>query len=240
MRKVDMSEEEKMSELAAMFDQHQVTGDDGQVQDLGEVETPVDDTANQDQQLPEDIEERVTEESDNTQEEKDSTTSEDLFEDESGKKYIPQDRFNKVYGKMKEYERMVQTIQQNPVPTPNQQPVKMDRADQLETELLYSSMPEFNPTSERYSRELDVLGATIYRANSGGITKIEAARQAKEFLKGLSQKQEVIRNEAKVIKKQQSDSGISSRTTIREDVTPDPDKMSLEEKESYLKANGLW
>ena len=49
-----------------------------------------------------------------------------------------------------------------------------------------------------------------------------------------------VKLEARSVKAQQSDQGITNRVLNREGIKEDPEKMTLEEKEEWLKANNLW
>ena len=42
------------------------------------------------------------------------------------------------------------------------------------------------------------------------------------------------------MKAQQSDQGITNRVLNRDETKVDPEKMTLEEKEEWLKAQGMW
>jgi uncharacterized protein YlzI (FlbEa/FlbD family) len=220
-----------ISDLAAVLNDHQVTDSDGVVQD-----TPVEESAPQEAVVDgagdkvEDTPELVT-----------------TAEDDSGKKYVPEERFKEVYAKMKSLER---AQQQSYVETPAEPETpsmpqytdfnpNLSKQDMLETELLFTSMPEFDPNSSSYSKELDTLGAEIFRAHPE-YTKTQAARKAKELAKNLSQRPQAMQSEARNVKASQSDSGITSRVQVRQSQEVDPDKMSLQEKEQYLKEQGLW
>jgi len=183
----------------------------------------------------------------------------ELAEDETGKRYVPQERFDKVYGKLKAYERgelqpkvapqVTQPIQQPVAPKPIQAESK---ADAMETELLYATLPQFNPHDPaNYNQDLDELGAEIYRASQvvdpktkalvPTITKLEAARRAIAKAKKFTANQIAIAAEARQVKSLQADQGITSRVTSRgQSDQIDPNKMTLEQMEEFLKSNGQW
>jgi hypothetical protein len=58
--------------------------------------------------------------------------------------------------------------------------------------------------------------------------------------KKITSKVADVKLEAKSVKVSQSDQGITNRVLNREGQQLDPDKMTLAEKEEWLKAEGLW
>jgi hypothetical protein len=84
------------------------------------------------------------------------------------------------------------------------------------------------------------LGFAIYKA-SPGITRLEAARKAVQMAKKIQSKVTEVKDEARSVKTQQSDQGITSRVTSREASSDVPDESSSpEEMEKWLKAHGQW
>jgi hypothetical protein len=161
--------------------------------------------------------------------------------DETGKRYVPESRFKEVYAKMKDYER---AVKQPPQPTElPKQPLEtkpLDKTDQVEVELLRATLPQFNPDSPDYSRELDELGFALYNAQPG-VTRLAAARKALDMAKQIQSKVTKIEKEAQTEKSIQSDRGITSRVTSRESKSDVPkEDASPEEIEEWLRANGKW
>lgn len=242
-------EQDNAQQLAAELDGHQITDDDGQVRQEGdatlrgepaapEPETTVEEPARSEKTAaPETPAPRPM----------DLEDENELAEDDAGKRYVPESRFKDVYGKMKALERELKSKPQQQAPvvpappplTPGSTPTRPDKADQLEVELLYGTLPQFNPSSEDYSEELDRMGYEIYVANPG-ITRLEAGRRALDRVKKLGVQEASVKAVARSVKAQQSDQGITSRVLNREGQAPDPDKMSLDEKEKWLRDNGYW
>lgn len=166
-------------------------------------------------------------------------------EDEEGKKYVPEKRFKDVYKKGKEAERRAKELEAQLRAVSSQaikqplNPVPRDKADALETELLFNQFPSFDPTTDDYDEDLDKTAASIYLAAQGAKTKIEAAREAMQLAKKFAAKTTSIKEETKTFKK-----GVSESITVRggQRVEPqvDPDKMSADEIEAYLKAHKQW
>lgn len=235
------------NDLAAL--NHQVTDEDGGI--IAE-ETAQEETAPQ-EQTP--VEETATVEkpADEETAPKAETTSEnepDLVptaEDETGKRYVPESRFKEVYAKMKDLERMTKIMPQ-PTEVPQKPSVGLkpsDKADALEIELLRTTLPQFNPEHPEYSREVDELGFSIYEGSKDSkgnytMTRMEAGRKALSMAKKITSKVAEIKSEVRTVKAQQSDQGITNRVVSREGTKLDPDKMTLEEKEEWLKATGNW
>lgn len=238
------------SELAAEFaGGHKVTDDQGEL--LVEPETTTEESAPQDQTTEEESATPEKEpESQAAETQPKATDSEiELAEDESGKRYVPESRFNKVYGEKKQLERELQQARtQAPLPPINPFvpqttgiPGNVDtRTEQMEVELLQATLPQFNPNSEDYSPALDSLGAQILGANPG-ITRLEAARRAIKMAKEVAKTEVSIQTEARKVKALQSDQGITSRSTQRPASSqPDFSKMTDKQLEAYLKSTGQW
>lgn len=224
-------------------DSHSITDENGQLTETtvteqvpSEEETPVTETV-----------EEPSQEEPNKPEQETAETEPEVAEDEDGKKYVPEGRFKEVYAKLKEAERKLQSstpVQKAPIMSS----VSPDRSALLETELLNQTLPQFNPNSPEYSQVLDEMGAEIYQSahrydpSTGQIlptiTKLEAARRAIDRAKKLGGFQEQARKEARIVKTQQSDSGITSSS--KKVAEKKPEDMSLEEKEAYLRRTGQW
>jgi len=232
-----------IDELAASLNDHQVTDDEGKIE---AEETAQEESAPQ-EQTP--VEEPATEEANPPKEEaksEDKTDEPDLVEtaaDETGKRYVPEARFKEVYAKWKEAER--NKVEKPFVPEPKTAYKPTDKADALEMELLRTTLPQFNPDHSDYSREVDELGYALYEGSKDSkgnhtMTRIEAGRRAIAMSKKITSKAVEIRSEARTVKAQQSDQGITNRVLNRDSAKVDPDKMTLEEKEEWLKSQGLW
>lgn len=237
-----------MDDLAAALDNHQVTDEEGQI--VGE-QTPPEESATQNQ-TPEE-ETATAEKPAETEETAPADTKEsenepemvELAADESGKRYVPESRFKEVYGKWKDAQRKLNTT---PAPAPPPQPVNnkpLDKTDAIEIELLRSTLPQFNPESGDYNRELDELGYSLYEGSKDPkgqytITRLEAGRKALSMAKKITAKITEAKSEARTVKAQQSDQGITNRVLNREGTKLDPNKMSLEEMEKWLKAHNQW
>lgn len=229
-----MTDQDNLDELKDAFDGHQVTGDDGQLTETTDSE-----------EVPSEEETTVNEE-ENTEQET-AETNPEVAEDEDGKKYVPEGRFKEVYAKLKEAERKLKSSTSEPVAPPMSSQLP-DRASLLETELLHQTLPQFNPNSPDYSEVLDEMGSEIYQSSFRfdprtqsvlpTITKLEAARRAIDRAKKLGGSRDRNKEEVRVVKSQQSDSGFTSAS--KKVPEKSLDDMSLEEKEAYLKANGLW
>lgn len=243
----DQQDRSAFSEMAAALNDHQVTDQTGEVpESTGFEETATQETNTEEETATAEKSEEVSTEAPKATEDTTETGDEpQLAEDESGKRYVPEGRFKKVYGELKAKEREIESLKnQSRVSQPIQQPTEPqnpDKSSQLETELLYVTLPQFNPSSDEYNQELDDLAVQVYLANPG-ITKLEAARKAIVKAKNLTKDQVKIIAEARSVKSQQSDQGITSRVANR---TSDEDKVpgsnaSLEEMEAYLKKTGQW
>lgn len=248
-----MNDTNNLEELAAALDSHQLTDESG---DLREEETSPEDTATFEEKTP--VEDSATAEKSEEPEdgsskgpdegdENDSEDESELAEDETGKKYVPEKRFKDVYGKMKEYERKLQEKESNPSQKlkdsssnePFQPTQPVDKTEALEVEMLFTKMPEFDPNSDRYQPALDKLGAKILRANPS-ITRLQAAREALATARELTETTAKEIAQAREVKAEQADQGITNRVVNRQASTPDPNNMTLEEKEEYLKSKGMW
>ena len=230
------------SEMAAALNDHQVTDDEGKVAEETAVEEPATQETNAEDETA--TVEKPAESTESEPKAEDVETESQLAEDESGKRYVPEGRFKKVYGALKAKERELESLKtqaQVIKPTQPEQPQTLDKSSQLEKELLYVTLPQFNPESDQYNQDLDDLAVNVYLANPG-ITKLEAARKAIAKAKALTKDQVKIIAEARSVKSQQSDQGITSRVSSRpseKDQVPGAD-ASLEEMEAYLRKTGEW
>jgi len=232
-------------ELAAALDGHDVTDEEG---NISEEETFDSESAPEEQETTEEhdatVESPVEEELEDTQSNNDTNTN-DVAEDESGRKYVPQDRFNEIYGNQKRLERENEELrsrnQSAMSSTSKKSNSKPDtKADALEMELLYQKYPEFDPSSGQYSNTLDNLGYKELKADSS-ITKLEAARRAITTARNLTNAIASERGKVINVKRQQAEGGMtgSSATRVRAE-SVNPDSMSTDEMEKYLKQSGNW
>jgi hypothetical protein len=236
-------------DLAAL--NRQITDEEGEI--VGE-ETPQEETATQEQTTVE--EDATAEKSAETEEsipidDKETENEPEMVEtasDETGKRYVPESRFKEVYAKWKKAERKAKERGVTPPPMPVVEPKEakpIDKTDALETELLRSTLPQFNPESPDYSREIDELGYSLYEGSRDPkgnytMTRLDAGRKALQMAKKITSKLADLKLEARTVKAQQSDQGITNRVLNRDETKVDPMKMSLEEKEEWLRANGHW
>jgi len=184
-----------LDELAAALNDHQVTDDEGQIK---EETTSTDETATQEENTVEEPAQAEKPEESEVEEPKTPTEDDeiDLVElaaDDTGKRYVPEKRFKEVYGKLKATERELAKNKVPEVIEPITKPatVPLNKADALEIELLRSIMPQFNPESTEYSRELDELGFSIYegakdKSGNYSMTRTEAARKALQWAKRIT------------------------------------------------------
>lgn len=231
--------------VADALDNHQVTDDQGQVAE----ETATENTTLQEQTTEDESATAGKSEDQDTlpKEEPASENEPDLVptaEDESGKRYVPESRFKEVYAKWKEAERSKansapQPVVRQPIASPVQ------KTDALEIELLRAQLPQFNPESPEYSQDIDELGYSLYESakdkkGNYTMTRLEAGRRAISMAKKITSKVAEARIEARTVKAQQSDPGITNRVLNRDTAKADPNKMTLEEKEAWLKETGNW
>ena len=236
-----------LDELTAALDNHQITDDQGQIADEQNIpetpeppkEIPVEEGATAEK--PAETEESLPSETKATENEPELV---ETASDDTGKRYVPESRFKEIYAKWKAAERdkAEKPILQPQAPV-QQQP--LDKADALEIEFLRSTLPQFNPESPDYSREIDELGFSLYegskdRSGNYQMTRIDAGRKALAMANKITSKVAEIKSEARTVKAQQSDQGITNRVLNREGTKLDLNKMTLEEKEEWLKANGYW
>lgn len=262
-----MSNISSLDELAAALNDRQITDGEGQIDET----TSTDDTAAQEEntenesvtaEKSEDELEESTQDSEDESEtqhtEEESEDSEDESQDatdESGKRYVPESRFKKVYAKSKELERQIEALQaqtQSVKQPKGKQSKSTDtrpsKADLLELKL---ELPQFDPkldeygepTNPEYSPELDRLGAQILRANPG-MSPLQAGREALKVAKELSKRQAQVKSEAHAEKSIRSDTGITSRVQSKDLKGSEAEKVlnsnDDQEMEAYLKKIGQW
>lgn len=243
-----------MDELTAALNGHSVTDEEGGTAEEGE--TFEEESVASEQETPE--EESATGENQDESLEDETHSDEDedeqqLAEDESGKKYVPEKRFKSVYARMKDAERqleeerarqeegkrVLEQVQNKSGKKQTKTAEKSPAELKIEALELKMELPQFDPTKPEYDKNLDDLGYEIYRANPG-ITLVDAARRAIKMAASLSQKEQQLRQTATQVKRQQSDQGITSRVVSRQSTQKNPNNMSLEELEKYLKETGAW
>ena len=234
-----------IDDLAAELNR-QVTDDEGKA--IEENATPQEETPTSEEKTTVEEDAQVEKPAESEVEEPETKTEEDeinlveLASDETGKRYVPESRFKEVYGKMKAFERKLndEPKTKESILPPVQDSKPLDKTDQVEIELLRATLPQFNPESEDYSRELDELGFAIYKATPG-ISRIEAARKATQMAKKIQSKVAKVTEEARSVKSLQSDQGITSRVTSREASSDVPkEDASPEDLEKWLKTHGQW
>lgn len=246
----DPKDQSAFDQMAAALNDHQVTDEEGQLAEG----TATEDTASQETNTKEEIATpEKAQESEDLSSQDESEDDEIPAVDDLGKRYIPEKRFKKETAKRREAERLAEQkakeaealkaliSNQTPdkvVQTGNE-PQPDSNLDRLELRMVFKDYPQFNPTSEEYNQDLDALAGDIRRANPS-MSVSEAAEKAISFAKKLSSDQIKVAREARAVKAQQSDQGITSRVLQRSGQTPDPDKMTLEEKEEWLRDNGMW
>lgn len=241
-RNNNMDDKEMLDQLAAEMNGHEITDDNGQVNETAPVETTTEETSTPEIEQPEETAKPVEQET--------VETNHEAVEDESGKRYVPEDRFKKIYAERKALERELETYKKSNLTTPKE-PINLpkgvkapDKADILELKM---TLPQFdprpdeygNPTNTEYSPELDKLAGDIYKGNPG-ITPLRAAQQALSIARELSKSSAVAKTEARIVKSLQSDRGITGANSVNRSTEPDLSKMSDKELELYLKKTGQW
>lgn len=234
-----------LQELAAELNGHQITDENGEISEetLTEESAPSEETPVEDSATPEKVEDQPQSQEDD---------SEELAEDDSGKRYVPENRFKKVYGEKKALERQIAELQksrESKTPSVNEELAqvtapKVDKADLIELKM---TLPQFdpkldadgNPTNPDYSPELDQLGFEVLKANPG-LTPLQAAQRALKMAKAIAKNEMRVKQEARQVKSLQSDQGITTRVTRSGASKVDPDSMSDKELEKYLRETGQW
>ena len=237
-----MADNNAFSEMAAALNDHEITDQEGKIAE----ETATEETEAQEINTESEpaTAEKPAESVEEAPKADETDTENQLAEDETEKRNVPEGRFKDVYGKYKATQRELDSIKKQATAQPTiAQPTnqKPDKSSQLETELLYVTLPQFNPNTDQFDQELDQMAVDIYIANPG-ITKLEAARKAIARAKALTKDQVKIISEARAVKSQQADQGITSRVSNRpsdKDQVPGAD-ATLEEMEAYLKKTGEW
>lgn len=248
-----------LDDLAAAMNGREITDDEGQiVEQTTDEESATQETNTEEESAPAEkpAELEVSDPESDTEEDENQ-----LAEDESGKKYVPEKRFKEIYGKQKKLERdlqakddLIQTLMSQGLPqkeAKKQATVKTSQPDNTPSKAdileLRMTLPQFDPkededgtpTNSAYSPELDRLGAEIFRANPG-ISPLEAGRRALKIAKDISKQEIFLANKAREVKTISSDQGITSRVTSRSSQSVDPDKMTDRELEEYLRSSGQW
>jgi len=238
-------EEQNSSDLAAALNGHYITDQEGQIaEETADQESAIDETNTEEEAAP--AEKPIEEEEASTQD-VDESDETNIAVDDSGKKYIPEKRFKKTYAELKQKERDIEALKQlitqtQPVgqdvkPT-NTKASSVSDIERLELKMVLKEYPQFDPKSEEYSQDLDVLAGNLRKAND--LTIIEAAEEAINTAKRFTSDQIKVAREARTVKAQQSDQGITSRVVSREVQSDNFETMTLEQKEQYLKKKGMW
>lgn len=234
-----------IDQLAAELNGHEVTDESGSV---SESEPEVLESAPV-EQTTEDESTQVETPAESEQVESQPTEDDEEIpvEDESGKRYVPEKRFKDIYAKAKEAERRAAELErqiaqgQDLLNTPKgkkipQSAIPVDKADVLELKMTH---PQFNPNSDQYDPDLDDLGYKIWKGSNGAISIIDAAKEAMKIQNNIAKKVSGVKQEARLVKTQQSDQGITHKVISRAP-SVDINNMSDKEMEAYLKANGQW
>ena len=253
--------DDMMEQLAAALDGHEVTDQEGYVD---ERETSALESAPEEQTLDDETatgENQADSEDETSTHEAHTDSEQELAEDDSGKRYVPENRFKDVYAKWKETERQLaeqqaalqqgkQLLEKRSGSRAKTQAVAAKSTAELKVEALElkTELPQFDPkldpitgkpTNADYDPALDDLGYEIYRANPD-ITLLEAGRRAIRIAAGLGRKEASVRQEARQVKQLNSDQGITSRVTARIQQSKNQSEMTLAEMEDYLKESGDW
>ena len=218
-----------IDDLAAALNGRQVTDENGQVTSESAPEE-VDSLESESRPL-EEVE----------SEPKPIETEPEEAEDDQGRKYVPEKRFREIYGQKKALEREIASLRQAPNKEQKEEAPALDRTNALEMEILFERYPEFNPNDpDKYSEELDTLAGKFVQANPS-LSPLQAAREAKEFAKRIGAKHGNIQNEAVMVKRSISDTGIAGRSQKTSN-EPDIDlgSASVDDMEKYLKQTGNW
>jgi hypothetical protein len=249
-----------IDELAQSLDR-QITDDEGQP--IEENDTPLEDQPALEQQTTEDEDAQAEKPAESevpgipTGTEEDEINKVELASDETGKRYVPETRFDKVYGQKKaaerraeEAERRVRELESQgytPKQAKNIANTQINKIDQVESELLRATLPQLNPENPDYSREIDEMAFDIYNSKANldakgnhYLTMVEAGRRAIARAKKISSNIAKEVAETRSVKSQQSDQGITSRVTSRGTSDVPGEDASPEEMESWLKAHGQW
>jgi len=240
-------EERNAQMLQKALDGHQATDDTGAISEneyFEEESAPQEQTTDTDTESSEKSAETL--ESAPKAEEDDSEN--ELAEDESGKRYVPQSRFDKMYGKQKALERELEAFKKQALQSettdvnamfPVPQVQTQSQPNDFESEYFFDKYPQFNPESTEYSQALDHIGWTIAQAKPN-LSKLAIAKEALKVSKELTANQAEVVAQSRQVKQSQSDQGVTSRVTSRIKAEPDINKMSLDEQEAYLKSTGQW
>lgn len=249
------TEDENMKKFMDAFNDRQITDEDGNVVETEEGTSesePSTDEAEVEAETSEDEStqgENPDDEEESESQPDEAEIEEQPVEEESGKRTVPIDRFKSVYGKQKAAEREAEALKReleslkskNRLGDPEPQPV-YNPNEALERELLFDKYPQFDPSNEeKYSDLLDQMGAEIYSAAGGTITKLEAARRALARQAEIAKQVGALKAENTTAKKQVADSGVSTSASRGSRITePNFDAMSDKEMEAYMRANGIW
>jgi len=243
----------RLDELADALNNHQITDEEGEIieeqNSNEESATQEEDTVEKEATAEKSAEPKEESTHDESEESENEPEMVETASDETGKRYVPESRFKEVYAKWKKAQRDAKSTRTElpkvSGPAETKPALHLNKTDALEVELLKSTLPQFNPDSDSYDSDIDELGYSLYESSKDAtgkysITRLEAGRRAIRMAKQLSGKIAKEQTEAKSVKAQQSDRGIANRVLTRETEKLDPEKMTLEEKEEWLKANNLW
>ena len=237
-----MSDQDNMDQLMQAFGDHEITNEEGRP---AETETAAEASPVEQTTVDETTTVETPHESAPEAPEAHDDDSETPVEDETGKRYVPENRFKEVYGKAKQLERELQAYRSQAsanntaVKQKKGEPLNDQKTAQLENELLFATLPQFNPDHPDHDDDLDALAVRVYNSTPG-ITKIQAAREAMQIAGKLAKKVTQVKQEARQVKTLQSDHGITSRVVSRDSTKLNPNELSLDQMEEYLKQQGEW
>lgn len=238
----DNKDSSAFDQMAATLNQMSLTDGQGKIP---EDDTSVENTATQEKNTVDQTAtpEKAADDEDTSTQDGDSDSEKELAVDDAGKRYIPEKRFKKTYAEKKQLERELAAERAKSQNAGNtQQPVTLPTSpnDDVESEMLFMKYPQFNPDSEDYSEAIDNLGLQIYKANPG-ISRLKAAALALKQARALTSDHAKIVSEARTVKAQQSDQGITSRVLNRSAESDVPGEgASVQELEAYLRKTGQW
>lgn len=249
-------QDDNLRELAAALNEREITDANGQI--TGETDTPDETTADSEPTTTEEATEPAEKPIDDTEAAPlaDDVPDEDQHAvDETGKRYVPEARFKKETAKFRETERKLKALEaqlaQGNALLQNVDTTKTGAASELPAPVapsyskadileLKMELPQFDPNKAEYDPAVDALGYELLKADPL-LTPLEAGKKALKMSREFGKREADARVAARTVKTVQSDTGITSRRSSGTDATRvDPNSMTLEEKEQFLKEQGLW
>lgn len=248
---------QNMDDLAAALNNHSITDDEGNVsenEDNFEEESATYETTPT-EEFEAEPETGTEDEVESTQDDTEESES-DLAEDDSGRRYVPEDRFKQVYGKMKATERELEAIRQlkaqsNLDVEKSDQPRQRSKGDtsqtdellarqrKLEFKTIIKEYPQFDVNSPDYNPALDEMAGDFVKADPS-LSLIDAAEKAVARAQAIQRQSEAVRSNNRVVKVQQAEGGIARPSVSRGEQQINPDNMTEAQLEAYLKQTGNW